>query len=128
MSSFANFVSTISNNQRRQRHVIFYPFAKKFLSILYILRFEGYIISFRYCFFNKTKYIEILLKTVVNVKLQNSLKLISCSSRLKYFSKKDLKKISNKIGVVILSTPYGIFSDRKAVFLSIGGKALFYIC
>jgi ribosomal protein S8 len=128
MTPFANFVSTLSNNQRRQRHVIFYPFANKILNVLYILRFEGYILSFRYCFFNKTKYVEIVLKNVDYAKLQNSLKLVSCSSRLKYFSKKDLKKISNKIGLIILSTPYGIFSDRKAVFFSIGGKALFYIC
>jgi ribosomal protein S8 len=128
MISFANFVSTISNNQRRQKHVIFYPFAKKILNVLFILRFEGYILSFRYCFFNKTKFIEIILKNVDNVKLQNSFKLICCSSGLNYFSKKDLKKISNKIGLIILSTPCGIFSDRKALLLNVGGKALFFIC
>jgi ribosomal protein S8 len=128
MTCFANLVSTISNNRRRQRHVIFYPFTLKVLNVLGILRLDGYILSFRFCFINGKSFFEILLKNVDNVKLQNSFKLISCSRRLKYFSKKDLKKTSNKIGLVILSTPLGIFSDRKAVLLNVGGKALFYVC
>jgi ribosomal protein S8 len=129
MSSFGKLVSSISNNQRRERHFIFYPFSHKILSVLRILRFEGYIISFRFCLFNKTRYVEILLKNLDSTLVQNSFKLVSCcSSNLKYFSKKDLEKLSNKIGLIILSTPYGIFSDKKALLLKIGGKALFYIC
>ena len=57
-----------------------------------------------------------------------SFEIVSTSSRAKHISKKDVWKFSNNVGVLVLSTPFGVLSDREAKLLGTGGKVLLYVC
>jgi small subunit ribosomal protein S8 len=45
----------------------------------------------------------------------------------KYSSVEDLPRILNGMGIVILSTPKGIISDKQARALNVGGEVLCYV-
>ena len=127
-SQVVKFTSAISNAQSTLKYSFFWPQTKLILEVLKILKKEGYISHFRLSQVNKKSFFEVFLKHGNNGEKSNSFKLISKPSLDKYFSKRDVWKFSTKVGVFILSTPFGILSDREAKSLSTGGKVLLYVC
>ena len=127
-NQIVNFVSAISNAQSTLKYSFFWPQTKLILEVLKILKKEGYISHFRLSQVNKKSFFQVFLKHGNNGEKSNSFKLISKPSLDKYFSKRDVWKFSTKVGVFILSTPFGILSDREAKSLSTGGKVLLYVC
>ena len=127
-TQIAKFVSAVKNSQRVQKGSLFWPCTKSILEIVRILKTEGYISHFKFSDVDKKKYVEVILKNYDSSKIRNSFTLVSRPSLLKYFSKKDVWKFSTKVGILILSTPLGILSDREARMLRTGGKALLYVC
>jgi len=126
MKHTINFLSAIANAQKRSNIFLFFPFSKKILNILNILKFHGFVSNYRLCFVKKRKHFEIFLKYhIKNVKF--IIALLSKPTQKKFISKKDIWKLSKKAGFFLLSTAQGIFSDKQACYLNIGGKILFYI-
>jgi small subunit ribosomal protein S8 len=99
---------------------------KSILEVVKILKTEGYISHFLFRETNGKRSLEIVLKNGNNI--NSSISLVSRPSVLKYFSKKDIWKLSTKIGIFVLSTPQGVLSDREAKIMGTGGKVLLYIC
>ena len=128
MNSFSKFISTICNNLTRKKFFFYFPFRKKILNLLKILRNEGLVSSFSYGFISTKQFFKINLRNVSSEKLRILLLLLSSPSNLKFLSKKDLQKVSNKLGVIILSTSKGILTNKMATFYNIGGIALIYAC
>jgi len=122
-----NFVSAISNSQNSLRYSFFWPHSKVIFDILKILNKEGYISHFQICQKGKKKTFKIYLKHETSFGKTNKFKIISKPSLERHFSKRDVWKFSNNMGVLILSTPFGIISDREAKLLGTGGKVLLYV-
>lgn len=57
----------------------------------------------------------------------HDVKRISRPSRRVYMHAKDLRSVKNGHGIVVLSTPKGILSDKDAKKEQVGGEALFMI-
>jgi len=127
-SQIVNFVSAISNAQSTLKYSFFWPRTKTILEVLKILKKEGYVSHFRLCQVKKRAFFEIFLKPSHDSEKSNRFKLISKPSLDKYFSKRDVWRFSTKVGIFILSTPFGILSDREAKSLCTGGKVLLYVC
>jgi small subunit ribosomal protein S8 len=122
-----NFVSSISNVRNSLKYSFYWPCSKTILEILKILKKEGYIIHYQICTKKGKDFFEIFLKSGDRSGKYYRFKLISKPSLKKHFSRKDVWKFSNNIGMFILSTPFGILSDRDAKLLGTGGKVLLYV-
>jgi small subunit ribosomal protein S8 len=93
------------------------------LSILEVLKEEGYIRDF----IKNSNNIEVFLKYKdFNPTIKN-IYLISSSGRKVYYQYKNLHKINNGLGILILSTSKGVMSSKKAFTYKLGGEVLFKI-
>ena len=122
-----NFASALSNAQKSLKNSFFWPRTKVILEILRILRKEGFVSHFKSCRYRGKESFEIFLKHSDDSETSKSFKLVSKPSLEKYFSKNDVWKFSTNVGIFILSTPFGILSDREAKQLCTGGKVLLYV-
>lgn len=105
--------------------LVFY--SKIILSILNILKNEGYIKDF-FLFFKKNKgYIFVYLKYFNNKSVIQVFKKISKPSSRVYSGYKNLPKIMNGLGILILSTSKGIITDNSARILNVGGELICYV-
>lgn len=106
------------------------------VNILTILRNEGFIDSFEES--GKTfstqngslhHYVEVFLKFKgVNQKPYiTKLKRISKPGLRVYVTHSNIPKVLGGVGTAVLSTSYGLMTDRKSRSLNLGGEVLFYI-
>lgn len=126
-NQIANFVSAISNVRNSLKYSFSWPRTKTILEILKILKKEGYIAHYQTLKRKDKDFFEIFLKCGDSLGKSYRFKIISKPSFKRHFSKKDVWKFSNNIGMFILSTPFGILSDRDAKLLGTGGKVLLYV-
>ena len=91
--------------------------------ILKILYNEGFIKSFKVL---SPKHLILYLKYIGRNKhpILTNLRRISKPGRRIYTSYKEIPKILGGLGIVILSTPKGILTDREARSRRIGGEVL----
>jgi len=101
------------------------PASKMKVSIVKILKDEGFIKNFKLIDVNRIKVLRVYLKfdkdgspAILN------LKRISKPGRRVYLSSKDLKPVLNNIGILVLSTSKGIITNKAAKRLNIGGESL----
>ena len=93
------------------------------LNVLNVLKEEGYIRDY----IKKNNCIEVHLKYNNFNPIIKNIYLISSSGRKVYYNYKEIHKVNNGLGILILSTSQGIMSNKKALFLKIGGEVLFKI-
>jgi small subunit ribosomal protein S8 len=124
----ANTLSAIYNAEMRaKKEVITWPASKLILNVLKVLQREGYIGEFEYIDDGRWGKIRIQLLGRVNkigvIKPRFSVKykdLINPPHWLrKYLPAYD-------IGILVLSTPQGVFSHKEAIERRIGGILLAY--
>ena len=96
-------------------------------SVLEVLKDEGYIASFSKQEIRKNiSILNVKLKYYQNSGVIKSIARVSKPGRRVYYSIKDLKenKFCNGLGIVVLSTPKGVLSDKNAIHHNIGGEVL----
>lgn len=71
--------------------------------------------------------LEIKLQYKDGVSAIRDVKRVSKPSRRMYMSVRDLRPVRNGSGIMVLSTPKGIMSDKEAKKEQVGGEALFMI-
>lgn len=123
----SDMLTRIRNAQKVKKKIVFIPFSKIKFSIIKIFKDEGYIKDFVSLSIVKKKSIKIFLKYYNNKPVIEILKRISKPSLRVYKKKKNISKILNGLGTVIVSTSLGIISDKKAKFYGIGGEIICYI-
>ena len=116
----------IRNGQIAKRPFIYQRKVKNCESFLDVMWNEGYILGYEYCADNKI--IKIILKyTQDNRPAINSIKLITKPSRRIYYSLKQLWKLNQNSGLIILSTNKGVLSLTDCKRLGVGGEAFVII-
>ena len=96
-------------------------------SVMSVLKSEGYISDYEIVKVeDKPRFIKVYLKYANNNPVIKELKLVSKGGLRCYVSVSDLAKnpYYNGFGVVILSTPKGVLSDRAAIAENVGGEVL----
>jgi ribosomal protein S8 len=104
---------------------IYFPSNKFVLKILKFFFYKGYIQKI--VFLKDKKILKIFLKySKFNYSSIEYLHILSKINLHIYISYFELSK-TNKIGMFLLSTPYGVLADYECLKLGIGGKLLLYI-
>jgi len=114
-------LTRIRNGQKAGKISILHPKTKLCCKILNIFLDEGFILGYNVLPTNP-RVIKIHLKYFNNQPVINQIKAVSKPSKRVYISSKELWKINNLLGVLILSTPKGVLSDKNSRKLNVGGE------
>ncbi len=103
------------------------PMSKMNIAIASVLKTEGYIGDFSQVGEKSSAMILIKLKYYNKQSVIEGLKRISKPSCRIYCGYEDIPKVRNGLGTVILSTPRGVMSGRKAGAEKTGGEIICYV-
>jgi len=127
MDQIANMINMIKNAGGVGRESIVVPHSRIKQSILDCLLRNGYIASFS----KKTKKGLPILEIGVLYKDETpkirGVERVSKLSRRVYIGVKEIKPVRNGYGLMVLTTPKGILSEKEARKEMVGGEVLFKI-
>ena len=132
MDQIANMLSSIKNAGIVKRDSIVVPHSSIKASILEVLKREGFIKTFEIIDAGKNKKeLKIVLEYVgkhPNVSPRvNNIERVSKLSKRVYIGYRDLHKFKFGKGLIIVSTPKGILTNKEARKELVGGEVLFNI-
>jgi len=97
-------------------------------NILKVLKKEGYIEDFDVLKGDGIKKrLRVHLKYINGKARINDVKRISKLSKRIYLGYKDIKPVKFGYGIMVLTTPMGVITDKEAIKNKVGGEALFKI-
>lgn len=126
----SNFISIIKNSLLNNRLHIVFPYNKLILDIIKLLYNQGYLVGYKITNTNKHTYISCILKKVEGNYCIHDIKQISKPSQRVYYNINRLSKVntlSKGDTTYIISTPYGVLSDKLCLSKRISGEILFKI-
>ena len=98
------------------------------MSIVEILKSEGFVRDVEYIEDNKQGVIRVFLKYGEDRnRVITGLKRISKPGLRKYAKADSLPKVLNGLGIAIISTSVGVITDKEARAKQIGGEVLAYV-
>lgn len=127
--TISDMLTRIRNAYMVKHQIVQVPLTKMSLSILKILKEEGFIENFETYVETKKKYLLVSLKYVGKSRTPviANLERISKPGLRIYLGSKKLPKVLDSFGIAILSTSKGVMTNFKAKELGIGGEILCYI-
>lgn len=127
MDPIADMIVRIKNAGDSRKESVVFPYSKLKLAILDVLLKNGFIKSFGKKGKKIAKFIEVGLVYDDGAPRISGVQRISKTSKRVYQKSKEIRKVKNGIGALILSTPAGIMTDAEAKKQKVGGEALFKI-
>ena len=126
MNPLSNALSTIYNNEeRRKRECIIWPASKLIGMVLRVMQKNGYIGEFEFIDDGRAGKFRVQLLGRINrcgaIRPHYSVKV----EKLEDWEKRYLP--SRDIGILILTTPKGVISNKEAKELRTGGRLLAYV-
>jgi small subunit ribosomal protein S8 len=128
MDSISNMIIKIKNASARGLTTVSFPLSKMTLSIAELLQKEGYLKDVTKKGKKIQKTIEATL--VYDEKKQpkvNDVKRVSKLSKRVYAGVADIKSVRSGYGLLVLTTPKGVMTDKQAKAEKVGGEVLFKI-
>ena len=124
----ADLLTRIRNANMAHRDVVEIPASKIKMSIVEILKSEGFVRDVEYIADNKQGVIRVFLKYGEDRnRVITGLKRISKPGLRKYAKADSLPKVLNGLGIAIISTSVGVITDKEARAKQIGGEVLAYV-
>jgi len=121
----ADMLTKIRNAASAGHEKVDVPTSKLKLEIVKILKTEGYIKNFKKVTQDNSNVIRIFLKyDDENVPVIHGIKKISTPGRRVYSGYKDLPRVYNGYGTVIVSTSLGVTTGKKASEKMVGGELI----
>ncbi|MCI5522790.1 MAG: 30S ribosomal protein S8 [Spirochaetales bacterium] len=123
----ADMLVKVQNAAKAGHECVDVPTSKMKLEIVKILKTEGYIKSFKIVADEKTKHqiIKINLKyDDENKAVIHGMEKISTPGRRVYSGYKDLPRVHNGYGTLIISTSIGVTTGKKASEKMVGGELI----
>lgn len=126
--NISNLIIGLKNAQTSGKDSLRTPYTKLNMSILEVLKREGFVADIDKRGKDLSKHIDIKLSYDDSGKPKISdVKRVSKQSKRVYFSANEIHPVRNGYGLLVLSTPSGILTDKQARKSNIGGEALFEI-
>ena len=119
-----DMLTRIRNAQMRNKSKVSTPASGLRQRVLDVLQAEGYIRGYSSVEFSSHSEFEIELKYYDGQPVIREIKRISRPGRRVYASVRNLPRVSDGLGVAILSTPNGVMSDAQAREQNVGGEVL----
>ena len=121
----ADMLTKVRNAVRARHEKVDVPTSKLKLEIVKILKTEGYIKNFKKIAQDNMNVIRIFLKyDDENMPVIHYLQKVSTPGRRVYSGYKDLPRVYNGYGTVIVSTSAGVTTGKKAAEKMIGGELI----
>jgi small subunit ribosomal protein S8 len=119
-----DLLSRIRNAQMRNKSKVLSPNSRLRENVLGVLKNEGYIRGYAVVEREGRSEIEIELKYFDGEPVIREIERISKPGRRVYTSVRNLPRITNGLGVAIVSTPKGVMADHDARDANVGGEIL----
>jgi small subunit ribosomal protein S8 len=120
-----DLLTRIRNGQMAKKSAVTCPSSKHRISVLEVLKREGYINNFTVADKgNGIAELTVELKYFEGKPVIQEMARISKPGRRIYTKVKDFPRVYNGLGISILSTPRGVLSDKEAREANVGGELL----
>ena len=119
-----DMIARIKNATTRNYKVVEIPSSKFKTKIADVLKNEGYIIDYKVESNDGKDFILINLKYSSGNPVINSIQRVSKPGRRIFSSAESLPKVSNGLGIAIISTPKGVMTDQDARKNQVGGEII----
>jgi small subunit ribosomal protein S8 len=120
-----DMIARIHNAQMRNKAKVSTPASRLRLSVLDVLKSEGYIRGYTSVEHSSgRRELDIELKYFDGAPVIREISRVSKPGRRVYASVKNLPRINNGLGVAIVSTPKGVMADHEARDANVGGEIL----
>ena len=120
-----DMLTRIRNGITANKDFVDVPRSKLKIAVLDVLKEEGYIKGYEVLRGPAQKdTIRIYLKKINKKNVIRHISRVSKPGRRIYTSVKNMPRVLSGLGILILSTPKGVMSDRKARKLGVGGEIL----
>ncbi len=123
----ADMLTRLRNAGAAGLDVVEMPGSKEKLAIAEVMKSEGYIADYEAKTENKKGFLVVTLKYYEGKPVIEGLQRISKPSCRIYCGAKEIPNVRNGLGTVIMTTPKGVMSGKKAAAENIGGEVLCYI-
>jgi len=124
----ADLLTRIRNGQSAGKKAIQQPSSKLKLSIVKVLKEEGYITDYSVETEGNHPVLSIVLKYHKGSPVIEEIKRISRPGLRIYKSKGELPKVLGGLGIAIVSTSNGVMTDRAARASGHGGEIICTVC
>jgi len=119
-----DMLTRIRNAQMRKKSKVTSPGSRLRERVLDVLQAEGYIRGYAQLEEDGKAELEIELKYYDGQPVIREIERVSRPGRRVYASVRNIPRVSNGLGVSILSTPKGVMSDTEARDQNVGGEVL----
>lgn len=120
----ADMLTRIRNSLQAEKLTVRMPSSRVKLAIAKVLKDEGYIEGFNESRDGAKHVLEIALKYHEGEPVIGRIERVSKPGLRIYRGKAGLPRVNGGLGVVIVSTPKGVMSDRAARQAGLGGEVL----
>ena len=125
----SDMLTRIRNAIRIERSFVDVPMSNLRKSVADVLKREGYIWDYAEIEGTPSKHLRIELKYGPNgEKVIQTVRRVSKPGRRVYVKCSDLRPVLNGLGISIVSTSKGVFSDREARQHKLGGEVHAEVC
>ena len=123
----ADMIIRMKNAGEAGKQFVVVPYSKMKFAIAELLEEEGFIKAIARKGKKDGKLIEIELAYENDSPRIKGVERVSKSSRRVYLKSKNIKPVKNYFGLLILTTPRGVMTNKEARHEKVGGEALFKI-
>jgi len=124
----ADMLTRVRNASRAEHEKCDIPASKLKVRLAEILKDEGFIKNFRVLEDKKQGTLRVYLKYGPgNEKMISGLVRVSTPGRRVYVGHDEIPSILGGMGLVVLTTPRGVVTDREARKQKVGGEVLAYV-
>lgn len=123
----ADLFTRIRNSVRAKQDKIEVPGSTLKARIVELLKEEGFIKNFRVIKDNKQGVLRIYLKYVEDEPVIRGIRRVSKPGRRVFVKHDKLPKVLNGLGIAIVSTSTGVWSDQVCREKGVGGEVLGYV-
>ena len=120
----ADLFTRIRNGQMVQHPKVDVPGSKMKKRIVEILKDEGYIKNFRHYEDGKQGILRVYLKYQNDEPVIRGIERVSKPGRRNYVGRDTIPRVLNGLGLAIVSTSSGVFTDEQCREKGIGGEVL----
>jgi small subunit ribosomal protein S8 len=120
----ADMLTRIRNALQAGHRTVTIPGSKSKRHIAEILQQEGYIEGFEWADDDRQGSLAIQLRWVGDQPAIEGIARISKPGQRRYAGSKDIPKVRNGLGIMVISTPKGMMTDRAARRAGIGGELI----
>lgn len=124
----ADMLTRIRNANMVRHEKLELPASKIKKEIADILKREGFVRDYEFIEDNKQGILRIFLKYgVSNERVITGIKRISKPGLRVYAKAEEVPRVLNGLGIAIVSTSNGVYSDKEARTQAVGGEVLAYV-